>query len=182
MKSRVVILALALVLLIGGGSVLYDTFDKNSETPWAPETEEVAPRTQAPDFIVEDNDGNEVKLSDMFGSPIVINFWASWCPPCKSEMPDFDKVFGELKDSVIFVMVNAVGARGETKDAGAKYVAEEGFRFPVYYDMNQDAVTQYGIRAFPTSFFIDEDGYIAAGIEGAISEAVLRQGIDLIIK
>jgi thiol-disulfide isomerase/thioredoxin len=137
-------------------------------------------RMKAPDFEVQDFDGNVVRLSDMLGMPVVLNFWASWCPPCKAEMPDFNKVYEELGGDVQFMMVNAVGANGETREAGADYVSSEGFSFPVYYDMEQDALTQYGIRAFPTSIFIDSEGFIVAGVEGAINQETLLRGINMI--
>jgi len=182
MNTRVTMLMLALVVLIGGGSILYNILTASEEAPVVPEKGGADERIAAPDFVIEDAEGNEVRLSDMLGRPVVINFWASWCPPCRSEMPDFNKVYSELGDSVQFMMINAVGARGETKEAGAKYVAKEGFSFPVFFDTDQGAVTVYGIRAFPTSIFIDADGYIAGAVEGAINEASLRRGIDLILK
>jgi len=181
MKVRIYMLMLALVVLIGGGSILYNILAESEEAPALPETGEGEVRIKAPDFIVEDIEGNDVMLSDMLGKPVVINIWASWCPPCRSEMPDFDKVYSELGDTVQFMMINAVGARGETKEAGAKYVAGEGFSFPVFFDMDQDAVIAYGIRAFPTSIFIDAEGYIAGAVEGAVNEAALRKGISLIM-
>ena len=137
-------------------------------------------RVKAPDFTVEDTEGNAVKLSDMLGKPVVLNFWASWCPPCKSEMPEFNKVFEELGQDIQFMMVDAVDGSRETKRTGEAYIASEGYTFPVYFDIEQDAVIQYGIRAYPTSVFIDNEGYIVAGIEGAIDEVTLRQGIDRI--
>jgi thiol-disulfide isomerase/thioredoxin len=142
--------------------------------------EEAEERVAAPGFTVEDENGNYVRFSDLLGRPIVLNFWASWCPPCRSEMPDFNKVFQDMGDEVAFMMINAVGSGGETRQSAARYVAEEGFVFPVFYDTEQDAVSNYGIRAFPTSVFIDSDGYIMAAVEGAIDEETLRRGIELI--
>jgi len=141
-----------------------------------------ANQVKAPDFTAQDANGNGIKFSDMTGVPIVLNFWASWCPPCKSEMPEFENVYKELGESVRFMMVNATGSRGETVKSAAAYIENEGFTFPVYYDIKQSAVTEYGIRAFPTSVFIDAQGYIVAGVEGAINEATLRKGIELIMK
>ncbi len=69
---------------------------------------------KAPDFAVTDREGNTVRFSDLTGKPIVINFWASWCPPCKSEMPEFDKVYRELGESVTFLMINATDGNRET--------------------------------------------------------------------
>ncbi|MCL1873188.1 MAG: TlpA family protein disulfide reductase [Clostridiales bacterium] len=192
MKGKNILLILALIVVIGGGTVLYNALKDTASLPDLltspsgqqaqnlPPDEEDIERIKAPDFAVEDAGGNEIKLSDMLGKPIVLNFWASWCPPCKGEMPDFDLVFAELGDNIQFMMVDAVDGSRETKAKGAAYIAEQGFTFPVFYDTNQDAVRQYGIRAFPTSIFIDSEGYIITAAEGAISEEALRKGIDLI--
>ena len=137
-------------------------------------------KQKAPDFIMLDSNGNEVKLSDLFGKPIVLNFWASWCPPCKSEMPDFDKVYKELGNDITFVMVDMVDGQRETVAIGTKYVEEQGFSFPVYFDTKQSGASAHGIRSIPTTIFIDKDGYIVTGAQGAIDEAALRKGIELI--
>ena len=134
----------------------------------------------APDFVLIDAFGKEVKLSDMFGKPIVLNFWASWCPPCKSEMPEFDKVYRELGSDIVFMMVDMTDGRRETMETGANYISSQGFSFSVYYDTNQEGAYKYGVRSIPTTVFIDKDGNIIASAQGAIDEATLRKGIDMI--
>ena len=137
---------------------------------------------KAPDFTMTDNEGNPVKLSDLIanGKPIVLNFWASWCPPCKREMPEFDAVYQGLGSEVQFVMLDLIDGQRETVEMGEKYVSEQGFSFPVYFDTNQEGAYAYGIRSIPTTLFIDKDGYIIAGVQGAIDEETLRKGIALI--
>ncbi len=135
---------------------------------------------KAPDFSAFDSEGNAVKLSDYFGKPLVLNFWASWCPPCKSEMPHFNKIYNELKEDVVFLMVDMVDGSQETETRGKKYIADNGFTFPVLYDTLQDAAYTYGIRSLPTTVFVDKDGNVAAGVEGAIDEETLLKGIELI--
>ena len=137
-------------------------------------------KTKAPDFTVLDADGNSVKLSDLFGKPIVLNFWASWCSPCKGEMPEFNEVYGEVGKDITFMMVNLVDGQRETKETGAQYIEDQDFSFPVYFDTEQDAANAYGIVSIPTTIFIDKDGYIVTGAEGSIDAKTLRQGIDLI--
>lgn len=137
-------------------------------------------KTKAPDFTVLDADGNTVKLSDMFGKPIVLNFWASWCLACKSEMPEFDKVYKETGDDVTFMMIDLVDGQQETKEKGEQYIKKQDFSFPVYFDIKQDAADTYGIVSLPTTIFIDKDGYIITGAEGAIDAKTLKNGIDLI--
>ena len=195
MKKKTMPIILALIFVIGGSVGLYNYLSNRTERPEllvVPEesTEQTEnpdseppeqEKTKAPSFAVQDATGNAVDLSDMLGKPIVLNFWASWCPPCKEEMPDFNKVFEELGEDVHFMMVDAVDGVRETKEKGEAYVTEQGFSFPVYYDIGQEAVMQYGIRAFPTTIFIDSEGYIVTGAEGAIDEKTLRRGIDLIV-
>ena len=84
----------------------------------------------APDFTVLDWDGNEVKLSDYIGKPIVLNFWAHWCGPCQMEMPEFNAKYEELEGEVPFLMVHV----GADVDAGKEKVAEGGYTFPVVFD------------------------------------------------
>lgn len=141
---------------------------------------EKSQKMKAPDFTVYDKDGKEVRLSSLFGKPIVLNFWASWCPPCKGEMPHFNKVYADVKKDVIFMMVDMVDGQRETADKGKKYVEDQGFTFPVYFDTDQEAATVYGIASIPTTIFIDKDGYIVTGAQGAIDEETLLKGIGYI--
>lgn len=136
--------------------------------------------TEAPDFTVYDGDGKAVKLSELVGKPIVLNFWASWCPPCKGEMPGFEEVYGQVGDEVTFVMVDLVDGQRETQEKGSRYVKAQGFSFPVYYDLAQEAAVRYGINSIPRTYFIDKDGDVIAGVERALSAKALRQNIDRI--
>ncbi|MEG2087913.1 MAG: TlpA disulfide reductase family protein [Angelakisella sp.] len=139
-----------------------------------------AENPKAPDFTVVDGDGNEVKLSELVGKPLVLNFWASWCSPCKAEMPDFNTVYEELGEEVTFVMVNLVDGQRETLESGKKHIADNKFTFPVYFDTKRDAALNYGISSIPTTYFIDKDGYVVTGARGAIDEKSIRKGIAMI--
>ncbi len=136
----------------------------------------------APDFTVVDWEGNEVLLSDCFGKPLVINFWASWCPPCKGEMPEFNKVYESMKDEVNFMMIDLTDGQREKTENGKKYVESKGFTFPVYFDVDQEAAIAYGISSIPTTLFIDKDGYIVKGAQGALDEKTLLKGIGYIVE
>lgn len=191
MKNKTLVITIILIGVIGIATVLYNNLKDNIqladvvpiETNKQEKSDEVSKEKQyikAPDFTIKDKDDNEFKLSDFFGKPIVLNFWASWCSPCKSEMPEFEKVYNELGDNINFIMIDAVDGFKETRKKGMEYIEKEEFSFPVYFDMYQEAVIGYGVRAYPTSIFIDKDGYIVTGVEGAIDERVLRKGIELI--
>ncbi len=134
----------------------------------------------APDFTVYDADGKPVKLSDMKGKPVVLNFWASWCPPCKAEMPDFDAVCKEYEGKVTFMMVNLTDGERETVESARNFIHMMEYSFPVYYDTDMEASNTYGIQSIPTTFFIDADGGLVAYGSGALSENELRRGISML--
>jgi len=136
----------------------------------------------APDFTVFDAQGNKVKLSDFAGQPVVLNFWASWCPPCKAEMPIFNEVYADSKNDIVFLMIDLVDGQRETQAKGQQYVDDQGFSFPIYFDNDQEAGSAYKISAIPTTLFIDSDGNIVSSNQGAINKEALISGIDSIKK
>ena len=195
-KSTFLILILVFVLLLGGAYILYQqlaeqnapdqlaapqTTSTENTTPknTAPETT-AAPKHIAPDFTVYDVNGNPVKLSDYFGKPIVLNFWASWCGPCKSEMPDFQEKYQELEGSVQFLMINMTDGSRETVETASAFLLEQGYTFPVFYDIDYDAAYTYGISSLPTSIFIDSEGNLVTYAISAIDAETLQRGIDMI--
>ncbi len=137
---------------------------------------------QAPNFKVTDSEGNEVHLSDFIGKPTVLNFWASWCGPCKMEMPDFDKIYKEKGNEIHFLMVNMTDNSRETVEIAKAFIEEQGYSFPVYYDTEMEAAITYGVTSLPTTYFIDSNGYAIAQAMGAIDEITLQTGIDMITK
>ena len=189
-KKTLLIIILVLVLLIGGASILYNRLGEDfapdqlavSETQPPEATGTEPARVQAPDFTVYDIDVNEVKLSDYFGKPIVVNFWASWCGPCKMEMPDFNEKYQQLGEEVQFLMVNMTDGSSETVESASSFIAGQGYVFPVLYDTASSAAYTYGVYSLPTTYFIDADGYAVAQATGAIDGDTLQRGIDMIYK
>lgn len=151
--------------------------EPNEDNP--AEDNPLAPVWNGPDFTVLDKDGNEIKLSDLAGKPIVLNFWATWCGYCVQEMPDFQTAYEKYPD-VQFVMVNVTDGYYETITSAKSFVAEKGFTFPVYFDTKSSATSAFDVNAYPQTFFIDAQGNIVAKARGAISLSNLEYGISLL--
>lgn len=188
-KIKIIVGALAFAFVIAGSAAAYNILskqvkpengmgvtDEQGKVSQSDENE----KQKAPDFTMFDKDGKSVKLSDMIGKPVVLNFWASWCPPCKGEMPEFDKIYKEFGQVVQFMMVDLTDGQRETKEKGADYVKSQGFSFPVYFDTEQEGAYAYEIQSIPTTLFINKDGNIVTVARGAIDEVTLRKGIEAI--
>ena len=182
-KKKLILLLVVFALVIGGASVLYTKLGQTvAPDQLAAETTEPVTEQEmtAPDFTVYDAAGEEVRLSDYFGKPVVLNFWASWCGPCKMEMPDFQEKYLELEGEVHFLMVNMTDGARETVETASAFIAESGFTFPVFFDSACEAATMYGVYSLPTTLFIDGSGIPIAQATGAIDAETLQKGIDMI--
>lgn len=157
-----ILLAVLLVILIGGAGFFYNKLssayktDTLTETSQAAENETESEETEdsqtsseetdsgenaaetAPDFTMTNASGEEVKLSDFFGKPVILNFWASWCGPCKSEMPHFEDAYQKYGEDINFVIVNLTDGARETVENASDFIEEQGYTFPLYFDTNTE--------------------------------------------
>ena len=132
----------------------------------------------APNISVTDVNGNTVSLSDYRGKPVVVNFWATWCPPCVGELPHIDKAVKTYGDRVTFLMVNVDSDRLEDIAIAKAFMRENGFSFPIYFDLGQQASYTYGVSSIPMTVWIDERGCLENVAVGMLSEEYLTYYIE----
>jgi peroxiredoxin len=111
---------------------------------------------EAPDFRLKTIEGREVSLSDYRGKVVLINFWATWCPPCREEMPLFQRVYEKYKDRGFEILAISTD---DYVEPVKKFVKEYKLSFPILYD-DKNVVGLYEVQGLPTSFLIDRDGKI----------------------
>lgn len=135
----------------------------------------------APDFELERLDGGIFTLSETRGSPVILNLWASWCPPCRREMPALDAVYSEYREQgLVVVGVNITSQ--DSEDAAAEFVRAMDLSFPIALDREGLVARRYHMQAFPTTFFIDAEGVIRRVIIGGpMSELTLRSEVETLL-
>lgn len=132
----------------------------------------------APDFTLNDLQGNEVKLSDLRGQTVMINFWATWCPPCRDEMPMLEAVYRERADKGLVVLAVSMD---DDPDAVARFVKDYGLTFPVVIDTNKRVSFRYRVRPIPTTFLLDRDGAIRDIQVGAMDRKALLKKLSKVM-
>ena len=131
----------------------------------------------APDVEIFDADGNSIMLSSFYGKPVVLNFWATWCGPCKSEMPGFDRLYNKYKDRINFVMLNV----SDNEKTASAFLEENEYGFPVYYDKTQIASYTYGASSIPLTFVLYEGGEVYGYQIGVLPEEALEAAIKTVL-
>jgi len=136
----------------------------------------------APDFALKSITGETYTLSELRGQAVVINLWATWCPPCRAEMPALQKMYLEYKDQGLIVLaVNSTVQ--DTASAVAPFASERGLTFPILLDDAGQVTSAYQVRSLPSSYFIDRKGIVRkVVIGGPMAEALLRTRIEDILK
>jgi len=134
----------------------------------------------APDFSLPALDGGAQNLRDYRGQVVVLNFWASWCGPCRAEMPDLQAVYSELRGRGFVVLgLN----QSEPRDRVEGFAREFGLTFPILLDESRSVARQYGVRALPTTFMIDGGGVIRELIVGGpLTRTAIHRQVEGLLK
>ena len=169
------------LILIAGLAWVYLSADKtgasSSGTVAAPQQGFLAP-----DFTLTTTAGETIRLSDLHGQAVLINLWATWCPPCRAEMPAIEKVYNEYKDQGFVVLAIDMTYQDDAS-AVPSFVLEHGLTFPILLDQTGEIARAYQLRSLPSSFFITRDGIIhEVVIGGPMAEALLRTRVEKILK
>lgn len=185
MKKWIAGAALVIVLLVIAERYMFN--DKNKEIEQIEKYEKLENASglpiglnegkRAPEFELIDLNGKSVKLSDYNGKPVLLNFWATWCPPCKDEMPHMEKLYKKYKkDGFEILAVNVTTSEKDPKHVG-QFVDEYKLTFPIPLDEKGTVFHEYAIIGYPTSFFIDSDGVIRRKVMGPVVEEELEKEI-----
>lgn len=160
------LLIVVLFLLVGGG--VYLGF-AGSSRPQFEAARKILEGDVAPDFTLQDTAGNQVSLADLRGKVVLVNFWATWCPPCRAEMPSMDRLHDAMAGED-FVML-AINIEENARTVVPEFLKKSPHRFPVLYDDQGVVQKVYGVYKFPESFIIRKDGVIDDKVIGAIDWA-----------
>lgn len=134
---------------------------------------------QGPSTSYADVEGEMIQLSDNMGKPTIVNIWASWCPPCRDEMPYFETSYQEHGSDINFVMLNALESRPtETKEAALKFAKEIGLTMPIYFDDNASNQIEFTANMLPLTALLDAEGEVIEVVRGQVSPAKLKQLIS----
>ena len=210
-KRNALIAAFALVAIIAVGAVAYQALGVKETTPTtsaAPSATENTAATEAtgtagPAVATENDggtddadqpenhgptvyteDGSPKTLLELADSkPLVINIWATWCPYCVQEMPDFKELYQEYGDRVSFAFVNATDGRRETVEGAATWLRDNDFaELPAYYDTSYEASAAFGARTLPTTAIISAEGQLISSAPGAIDPTQMRAVLDELLQ
>ena len=184
--------SLIILLLIGCGSLSrlvsnVDTDDAeeiSEETSESGESESNETNQErsiynSPDFTLESLTKESVTLSSLTGQIVVLNFWATWCPPCKEELPDFQAAWEKYKDEgVVFLGISIDQNRSEVES----FIKDSGITYTILLDLSSQVASQYGITAIPTTFILDVDGTVLFSQVGGMTEDQLSSQIEGALK
>lgn len=181
----IILILSGLIMFINGSFSVYkhlnDSNNSNSNSQ-SIDKENKNEKIMSIDFTLYDQNGKEHKLSDYKGKTVFLNFWATWCPPCKEEMPYIEQLYKEYnknnKDVVILGVASPNLDREGSKEDIIEFLQQDKYTFPVVMDNNGELAYQYGISAYPTTFIIDKEGYITQYVPGAMDKQTMKYLIE----
>ncbi|WP_409251226.1 thiol-disulfide oxidoreductase ResA [Bacillus sp. SCS-153A] len=170
-KRRLLIRTIILIVLAAAVIyTLYANFTKDDRGV-------LKPGDEAPDFVLQDMEGNIHRLSDYKGQGVFLNFWGTWCKPCEKEMPYIERQYQAFKDKGVQILAVNVA---ESDFQVNKFIEEHSLTFPVVIDSERDVLNAYGIKPLPTTLLVDADGKITKIITGEMTEADIKQYMESI--
>ena len=134
----------------------------------------------APSYVAQSLDGEPISLEGLRGQVVLVNFWATWCPPCRFEMPGFQRVYEDRKDQGFVILGISTDQAGER--VVREFLAERGITYPVTMATGQVIRAFGGVSAYPTSFLIDREGRIRQEVKGIFAEPALRMAVDNLLE
>ena len=184
MRKNIIAIVAVVILAVWG---FYDYYAKavnrgtnNQEQTTADIKVGINKGNKAPEFELLTLDGKKVKLSDFASKKIILNFWATWCPPCRAEMPHMEKFYKDYeKKDVVVLAVNLTQTEKKRSDVTA-FVQDFGLTFPIVMDEDGNVMNKYQIVAYPTSYIMDSKGIIKEKFQGAINYEVMEKAISKI--
>ena len=165
--KQVVICSLGLWLVVSGTACDSGYSDQEESSGNAVAVRQAPPDmgSQAPDFQLIDLQGNWQALPDYHGKVVLLNFWATWCGPCRVEMPSMERVYQDLKDEGFAIL--AISSDPQGSIVTRPFVASQGLTFPILHDSDYRVSGSYGVRTLPMSFLIDRNGTLTERVFGA---------------
>jgi len=169
-KNRFIMRTVILIILLSAlGYTLYANFFVSKD--------KVKVGSDAPDFVLQDLNGDKYQFSEYTGKGIFLNFWGTWCEPCKREMPYMERQYQYYKNHGVEVLAVNVG---ESNIAVENFAKEYGLTFPILLDKKLEVLNAYGVDPLPTTFLIDKNGKVVKIITGPMTERDIRDYMELI--
>lgn len=186
----------AFILLLLGATLAYTKLSLNYEKEKQSEAQETSQPAQQQeaaqneptdedtkviDFTMLNADGETIAFSELLGKPVILNFWATWCGPCQSEMPHIQEAYEQYGEDINFVLVNLTDGKRDTIDGVKSFIEENGYTVPVYFDTEMKGAYSYGAYSIPLTYFMDAQGAVVSGRLGAMTREDLFDQIQVLI-
>lgn len=193
-KRAMLVTAADLVLVLALGLVGYNVLSARSAATDATQVDDASTSSEASEPtetpLLEDYDatvytdaGEQITLTSIAGGkPLVINFWATWCPYCIKEMPDYQQLYNEYGERVSFAFIDQTDGNRETASMAKEWLQQNGYQdLPTYYDEDLDASSAFAARSLPTTIVVSAEGQILSATAGMIDPAAMRSVLDSLV-